>query len=553
VFLSKLVKLVDQPDRFLSGLRAPDGWFMDIIHHFSEHYLDQKRSRPIRIDGGDTSVGPLKIISSATPSMKLRVRTVKEFLERSEDPGPLYIVENLNRDTWPTWRPFLYQFRTAAELAKSFQDRFPPKILLCLPGDTRHAEFKGLLDKRDILKWKGVLGRIDMTVLADFWGIYPETFMEMVARETSIEVAAYNVDLLEALLKCSTEEQVNPIPVIQEKMRASGSNEPMIAGFSWDRSEVDMFDGEVRPDTVALALRGRINEIEKYIWRAHMRIGMVQTDEVREYLISKHGKTMTHILRTNPIIIRNKDGVEKHRKTDPNQLECGDMIHLNHSLPFMDRDDLSLAYSARNLRNDVAHYKPITRDKIIELQRRLVYSEPDKFSEPGWDWPRCGQVLRMVIGPSGAGKTTYALKYHRNDYISRDEIREKLKAEKPDQHDLEKQVVKRFFSSTISRLSRGDNVLMDATFLSKDIRDGILNQVPTDIKVEYIVIDRPLDEKVATAGWRITNEKNVVQEHHDEFQRAINDILEGDCRPNVIVVDKRKFGEALDQYSRLIG
>jgi AAA domain len=42
----------------------------------------------------------------------------------------------------------------------------------------------------------------------------------------------------------------------------------------------------------------------------------------------------------------------------------------------------------------------------------------------GWDWPRTGQQLRMTVGLSGAGKSTWARRQGAT-VVSSDEIRER--------------------------------------------------------------------------------------------------------------------------------
>ncbi len=61
--------------------------------------------------------------------------------------------------------------------------------------------------------------------------------------------------------------------------------------------------------------------------------------------------------------------------------------------------------------------------------------------------------------------------------------------------------------------------------------------VPPDIRVRYVIIDRPLEEKQRDAGWR--KEKGLVEKYDRMFADQVTTALSGDDGPNVEIVDLR--------------
>lgn len=74
--------------------------------------------------------------------------------------------------------------------------------------------------------------------------------------------------------------------------------------------------------------------------------------------------------------------------------------------------------------------------------------------------------------------------------------------------------------------------------------------------VEYVVIDRPLTEKLRDAGWRASVQikgKSLIETHHERFQSALRDILRGDGFPQVRVTDERRAHETMTEAELLRG
>jgi hypothetical protein len=116
-------------------------------------------------------------------------------------------------------------------------------------------------------------------------------------------------------------------------------------------------------------------------------------------------------------------------------------------------------------------------------------------------WP-----LTVLVGPSGAGKSTWiacnsAKDSWKQSIISTDTIREDLCGNMQDQSRNE-EVFAIMHELATARLKRGLPVVVDATNLRNADRLKVTRLVPERVPVRYVVIDRPLKEKIATAGWK---------------------------------------------------
>jgi predicted kinase len=157
--------------------------------------------------------------------------------------------------------------------------------------------------------------------------------------------------------------------------------------------------------------------------------------------------------------------------------------------------------------------------------------------------------LTLMVGPSGAGKTTWLgdikarMEYGilPDQIVSSDRIRHELCGDFRDQSKNE-QVFTALHALVRTRVSHGLPAVVDATNIRRKDRLGIVGLSQPDAQVRYIVMDRPLAEKHATADWRediIINGVSLIDKHDATFKSNLADILAGDGLPNVQVVDLR--------------
>lgn len=148
-------------------------------------------------------------------------------------------------------------------------------------------------------------------------------------------------------------------------------------------------------------------------------------------------------------------------------------------------------------------------------------------------------LLTLMVGPAGAGKSTFARGLP--GYLSSDELRLEYCGDSRAQ-DRNDDVFTALHRIAKARLDSGLPVCVDATNLRRRDRLACVALAPAGTRVRYVVIDRPLSDKVRDGGWRndvIIGDKTLVEVHHHRMQSGLKEILNGDGLPHVDVEDMR--------------
>ena len=157
-------------------------------------------------------------------------------------------------------------------------------------------------------------------------------------------------------------------------------------------------------------------------------------------------------------------------------------------------------------------------------------------------------LLYVLIGPPGAGKTTYAGRTFAADWIvSADDIRERMTRWRRDDpvrtwkyvEPVKPKVLREMSRAIEQRLRARLPTVYDNTNLSKVNRESLLKLVPPGTGVRYLVFDRPLAAKLESRGWRPAK---LIEQQHALFQSELPQILAGDGRAFVSVEDLREAG-----------
>lgn len=182
------------------------------------------------------------------------------------------------------------------------------------------------------------------------------------------------------------------------------------------------------------------------------------------------------------------------------------------------------------------------KSNVVDMYRRNgISSLQCEADEPKVSRYAGQTLLHLMVGPSGAGKSSYIEKnYKPSDVVSTDDIRIQLFGDFETAHMSPENMNRTWnyaYALVEARLRNGVFTVLDATNLKARDRKKAFDFVPNGVFVRYILIDRPLDDKIRDRGWR---SEELVIKHHKSFQSGIKNILAGDERPDVFVVDKRQ-------------
>lgn len=187
------------------------------------------------------------------------------------------------------------------------------------------------------------------------------------------------------------------------------------------------------------------------------------------------------------------------------------------------------------------------RQRVVDMWRaegiacfQVVANWEDASSQRVIEPTGNGPLLTLMVGPSGAGKSTWVTDNTvRWQVLSSDFLRYELTGASDDQSRND-DVFLALHRMAAARLISGLPTIIDATNLRRRDRLACVALAPYGSPIQYVVVDRPLGEKLATRGWR---PEELVRKHHERMQSSLRDILAGDGLPNVTVLDLRLAAE----------
>jgi predicted kinase len=153
--------------------------------------------------------------------------------------------------------------------------------------------------------------------------------------------------------------------------------------------------------------------------------------------------------------------------------------------------------------------------------------------------------LVIAVGPAGAGKTTLLdRQFPAFEIISADRIREELTGDFR-RTDCNAAVFDHVRHRVDTKLSLGERAVVDACHLSVRERSAMIEAAKAyGVPLVYLVVDRSLEDKRRTAGWRAAVSRNgrpLVAYHDEVFHRNEIDILRGDGWASVIDTRRQSF------------
>ncbi|MGO4740762.1 AAA family ATPase [Bosea sp. 2KB_26] len=522
-FVDKAADLVIGSSAGVIGLALPDprpAGLLDALASRTEHRLGGPVARV------DAQVGlrgrSAATLLAASAGVVARIRTVEDFVKSAELAGQVFLVDGIGHDDWDAWAIFLTLLKAERSRAQSL---LAPCVLVALPPSFPMGEYRSAFGST--LTWQGVVSRIDTEIFAERECAWPDDdLLARTAVSVVVELSGWDPSMVRSLSRLPVEDQIDP----REHLL---SVDDIVAGKtpSWSNGLVDRWDGMTFPHTLCLRGKAAI-KLDERIWRAHVRTVFPFLDRIRRAFAAKYERRiyadlpLVKTFHARQIVYEHPDALELH---DINEV-------LRHDLP---RDEATLLGICKHLRRQMAHAEPGDARRIraaSELWEELASKFPERAH--AWDWPRCGQRLVLLVGPSGAGKSHWAVRNHDpNEIVSSDSIRERLFGGLMMTGDQAEVFATLRYEASV-RLGAGKSAVIDATNIKRE--DRLLNAslMPPDMSVEYVIIDRSMEEKQASAGWRLER-PGLLSGHAEIFARELADILSGDGRDNVTVRDLR--------------
>ncbi|WP_296747200.1 AAA family ATPase [Mesorhizobium sp.] len=462
----------------------------------------------------------------AAGEIRQSLRSVGSMLDSPTLRGTAFVADGIDLEEWSAWSSFLRSFTVERRRRRSAV--LLPVLVAFIPPDTPQDDVDRLFPGA-VVRWRGRVSSFDMrTYVARRTGrTLGEDLLDRSAIEVAIGLAGYDPYLAEMLCRQEPLTAIDPWELLQRAYGRSADVHPR-----WGNGLVDTVDGEVFLHTACLLASGNRKAFDVRRWRAVSGPVLDFNATVCRHFADVYAQAIEARL---PYRIETARGEQlvTHRYDMENK-------HLRDCLEGMlERQDVNFLRATNKARNNIAHNE-VPDPSLLSLLASSwsTYAVTGRKEVAGWNWPRCGQRLVLMIGPSGAGKSTYArANFAADEIVSSDDIRIELfgsQATPGSQAHVFEVAMKRL----TTRLARGDTAVLDATNIQRRNRLQVVDLVPTDMEVEYVVIDRDIEEKRRDGGWRNERE-GLIDGHSQIFANEIADILGGDGRINVRVTDLR--------------
>lgn len=506
---------------------SPPEWLLPSIREAIEATATV-RAFSINASKGLKGRSPAHMLASAVMPGATAIRSVAALIGEAELADAAFVVSGIPMGEWPQWATFLRAFK--AEWARADRPNLP-LVAFCPPSSVgAHDLARFCRPGGEPLAWRGRVERIDteQAAFAYFGKPDGQDLASSVATSVAVELAGWDLQVLEFLATEKVEERLDPTTFLEGIASQLPAEVP-----SWARGTVDGWDGMPFVHTLSLLRTGERAAVDDRIWKGQVRVLFPFLQRVRAIVVGHYKACLVSKLPREKVF----PGGTTRIYRDPFRLEFWDIIDILGGVA--SSKELGFLKICHKVRTALAHMDVVAPQFTTGLSNWWRVNAGLYAHEcPGWDWPRSGQKLTVLIGPSGAGKSTWAAANHQPDEIvSSDAIRTELGMPLANQGD-QSPVFAELRRRVAARLSSGRSAVIDATNLRAEDRLSNVSMVPGDMPVEYVVLDRPMSDKQATAGWR-DGVPGLLERHATQFTSGIAAVLDGDNLANVAVRDMR--------------
>ncbi len=488
----------------------------DILARIRSEMVDRGRSVvEVCASDGRATGSPTALLADRA-GYRLSVRTVPGFLSDHRMSDCVFIVDDIDRAVWQSWKVFLRA--AAAEATRTTRLR-APRILVRLPTWLPPSEFTSLIG-RPPHRWLGVMSLTDTTLAAEsLMGSRTNTVAVRTARAVVIEVAGWNRDVLRDMAAWCPADRIQPFDRLKALLDACPDAFPYPC---WDNGLADEWDGDVHVHPLALLRHMGPEALLQRVWKGQVRALFPFLADIRLRILAKYGDILASMLPFTDRFGTTFNAVD--------ELEIGQTRHLLNGR--VTPSEQKLLRAAHEVRRALAHHEPAESSLVLELSDTWEHSK-DGLQHPfvGWDWPRRDQTLAVMLGPAAGGKTTVAgNRFHPEDIISIDGMRAAMRkpgCPQPPEAAVQLEVRR----LTTARLSAGQSAVIDGIGIRKDERISWARMAPKDMRVSYVVVDRPLARKLDGSESRAP----FICSQDAAFGAVMPEMLQGDGLPNVVV------------------
>jgi predicted kinase len=525
-FVSRAVKAIAERQRVVC-LALPDPAPPDFARAIGRRLNEELSLDCVSLDlqHSDQSKALPHVLGTILGVPTVEVGSVGDFATHPTLSDHVIVVYGLDRRELRRWALFLRHLNSE----NSDGAIVGPILVVLLPTGLTQDESSELRGKARTFVFQGYVDRYDTAGYIAGIGVrVGGDLPARVGHATALEVAAWSRPVLEKMVAWDVADQIAPMALLEQ-----AADDHRLPFPHWENGLVDLWDDEPAAHPVAAVAHGMHDHVKRRIWGAQAGVMLPFTHRILRSLIQRYRDVLDKTISPRSPFTKTIND-RTFTITDPAKLEFYDFRE--HTRHLLSPGEIDIIKTALWCRNAVAHrdiIPPSAVERLSELYDDNI--DPLECEVPGWNWPRCGQTMTMTIGPSGAGKSTWSATQG-IDIVSSDQLRIELhgSAEAPgDQSAIFRQVRAR----SARLLGKGKDVIVDAMHVEAEHRLTQSAVVPPDVRVRYVIIDRPLAEKQRDGGWR--HEKGLVEKYDLLFADQAAAVLTGDGRDDIEVVDLR--------------